>query len=438
MTRFDLILDQRYEGKGTEEEPFLVSWLEEDPENPLTWSVPFKWFLTALVSVSTLAVALASSAYSGAIESIRAEFGGSEEVLVLGVSLFVVGFAFGPLIWAPLSETVGRRKLFIITYFAMTLWQAVSPASPNLAALLVFRFLAGLFGSSPLTNSGGLLGDIWPADMRGLAMALFASAPFLGPSLGPLTGGFLGIAAGWRWVEGFLAIFSGVIAIAGTLLMPETYHPVLLRQRAARLSAATGQKYISALDKGKDMSLKRQLSVSLSRPWQLLAREPIVVVLSAYIAVVYAILYSFFAAFPLVFQTLRGWNAGVGGLAFLGILVGMVSALVYIIVYENPRYIRKGKESGGLLPPEERLPAAMVGGPLIVIGLAWFTGTSGPNVFWLVPIMAGGPVGAGIVLIFLALQNYLVDAYLLYAASVLAANSVVRSLCGAAWPLFTK
>ena len=213
---------------------------------------------------------------------------------------------------------------------------------------------------------------------------------------------------------------------------------VLLRQRAARLSAATGQKYISALDKGKDMSLKRQLSVSLSRPWQLLAREPIVVVLSAYIAIVYAILYSFFAAFPLVFQTLRGWNAGVGGLAFLGILVGMLSALVYIIVYENPRYIRKGKESGGLLPPEERLPAAMVGGPLIVIGLAWFTGTSGPNVFWLVPIMAGGPVGAGIVLIFLALQNYLVDAYLLYAASVLAANSVVRSLCGAAWPLFTK
>lgn len=397
VTPFDRILAQQYAGKGSKESPYLVTWLEEDPENPTSWSDSYKWFLTGLVSIATLAVALASSCYSGAISSVRAEFGGSTEVLTLGVSLFVCGFAAGPLIWAPLSEAFGRRNLFVFTYCAMTLWQAVTPASPNLAALLVFRFLAGFFGSSPLANSGGTLADIFSAEKRGLAMAIFAAAPFLGPSLGPLVGGFLGITSGWRWVEGFLAIFSGVIAILGAILLAETYHPVLLRRRAALLSKVTGHTYISSLDSGKNTAFGHQLKVSLLRPWQLLAREPIVIVLSLYIAIIYATLYGFFSAFPLVFQTLRGWNAGVGGLAFMGVLVGMLVALVYVVLYENPRYVRKAREAGGLLPPEERLPAAMVGGPLIVIGLAWFTGTAGPKVFWLVPIMAGAPFGFGMV-----------------------------------------
>lgn len=83
----------------------------------------------------------------------------------------------------------------------------------------------------------------------------------------------------------------------------------------------------------------------------------------------------------------------------------MILSLVYVIVYENPRYVRIANELGRTPDPEQRLPAAMVGGVLNVIGLAWFTGTNGPDVFWLVPIMASAPFGAGMVLIFLALQN---------------------------------
>lgn len=332
----------------------------------------------------------------------------------------------------------GRRNLFLFTYAMMTLWQAVSPASPNIGALIAFRFLAGVFGSSALTNSGGTIADTFESNQRGLALAIFAAAPFMGPSLGPVTGGFLGQNAGWRWVEGFLAIFSGVIVILGFFILSETYAPVLLRWRAKRLSKATGNHYISALDEGKDTSLTLQFKVALSRPWQLLAREPIVVILSLYIAIIYATLYSFFAAFPLEFQQLRGWSPGVGGLAFMGILVGMILSLVYVIVYDNPRFVRKAKELGAIPPPEQRLPAAMVGGPLTVIGLAWFTASNSPDVFWLAPVMSGAPFGAGMVLIFLSLQNYLVDSYLIYAASVLAANSTIRSLLGAAFPLFTN
>lgn len=154
VTPFENIVHAQYEGKGTAEEPFLIGWLDEDPENPMRKSELSKWGLTVFVSVSTLAVSLASSAYSGAVASIKELYGGSSTVITLGVSLFVVGFALGPLIWAPLSEVVGRRYLFIVSYFFLTLWNAVAIASPNLASLLIFRFLAGAFGSSPLTNAG--------------------------------------------------------------------------------------------------------------------------------------------------------------------------------------------------------------------------------------------------------------------------------------------
>jgi MFS family permease len=163
-----------------------------------------KWIITMGAAFTTLAVALVSSAYTGGLEQIIMEFHISAEVATLGLSLFVLGFAIGPLIWAPFSEIYGRQVLFVTTYTALTAFNAGAAGAQNSWTLIIMRFFAGAFGSSPLTNSGGVLADIWPATHRGLAMSLFAAAPFLGPCLGPVIGGFLGMNAGWRWVEGFL------------------------------------------------------------------------------------------------------------------------------------------------------------------------------------------------------------------------------------------
>ncbi|GAC96590.1 multidrug transporter [Pseudozyma hubeiensis SY62] len=438
-TPFSDILLRPYHGSGTKEDPYLVEWLPDDAENPQNWSQVYKWSQTVQVAIATLSVALASSAYSGAIDSLQERFHpGKQIILTLGVSLFVLGFAFGPLFWAPFSEVVGRRNLFIFTYAVFTLWQAVSVASPNIESLLVFRFLSGFFGSSPLVNTGGTLADMFGAKQRGLAMAIFASAPFLGPALGPITGGFLGETSGWQWVIAFLAIFAALITVIGTITLPETYAPVLLRWRAQKLQEVTGHEYICKLDKGRDLRLKTQFKVALGRPWLLLIYEPIVSLLSLYIAIVYGVLYSLFGAFPIVFQQYRGWSPGIGGLAFLGVLVGMLFALAYIIFFENPRYGRICDKHGGIAPPEARLPPAMIGAVSIVIGLAIFAATDSPDLPWIAPIVGGGPFGMGMVLIFLSCMNYLTDAYLIYAASVLASNSVIRSLFGMAFPLFTS
>lgn len=275
--------------------------------------------------------------------------------------------------------------------------------------------------------------------------------------------GFLGAAAGWRWIEGLMAIFTGVLWIVCSVLIPETYAPVLLRTRAAKLSKLTGKVYLSKLDIGKErISVGRRLRISLSRPWKLLFREPIVFLVSIYMAIVYGTLYMMFPAFPIIFQLEKGWSAGLSGLAFLGITVGMVWAIIFAL-FDNIRYTAISKKLDGNVPPEARLPGAIIGSVLLPIGLFWFAWTNGNNVHWIVPIIGSMFFATGLVLVFLSLLNYLIDACeyytaphpqssnvkhttdlslssttdVVFAASVLAANAVLRSLFGAAFPLFT-
>ncbi|THY01232.1 MFS transporter [Aureobasidium pullulans] len=432
------VLAHRYEGSGTTDDPYLVIWIPEDAGNPLNWSKGFKWTVTMTVAMTCFATAFASSAFSGTLRELVYGFHASTELITAGVSLFVLGFALGPLVWAPLSESVGRQYVFFSTFAAFTAFLAGCAGVNTIGGLLVLRFFAGSFGSSPFTNAGGVISDIFSAQERGLAITIFSLAPCLGPAVGPLVGGFLGENEGWRWVQGLLAIFAGVLWIAGSLIVPETYAPVLLRRRAEELSKRTGMVYMTKFDIERGpISAKQMVSTVLVRPWILLFTEPIVLLLSIYIAIIYGTLYLLFAAFPIVFQLHRGWSEGIGGLAFLGVAVGMFSAIGFSL-YSHKWYMAAAAKNGGLAPPEARLIIGMVGSVALPIGMFWFAWSNGPSVHWISPIMAGAPFGFGLTLVFLSVTSYLIDAYVIYAASVLAANTVLRSLFGAAFPLFTR
>ncbi|EEY16670.1 polyamine transporter 1 [Verticillium alfalfae VaMs.102] len=388
------VLNHTYPGEGTAESPYLVDFLPEDVRNPMTFSQTKKWSITVVNAVATLAVAFASSAYSGGVRAVIEDFGVSQIVAILGVSLFVLGFAIGPLLWAPMSEIFGRQRLFIVTFFALTAFNAGAAGSQNIQTLIILRFFGGAFGSSPLTNAGGVIADMFSASERGMASALFASAPFPWPRYWP-------------------------------------YCPVAFL-RAVELSRQTGKHYLSKHDLRKVPQL-----TALMRPWVLLFCEPIVTLTSIYMAIIYGTLYMLFAAFPIVYQVHRGWTPGIGGLAFIGVAVGMIFAVSYCI-YDNKRYAAAVKAAGGAAQPEARLPPAIIGSVLLPVGLFWFAWTNGPEIHWVVSIIASGFFGAGLVLVFLSLMNYLIDSYVVFAASALAANSVLRSLFGAAFPLFTS
>jgi multidrug resistance protein len=427
------VVGHSFSGSGNEEDPYIVCWVPDDKENPMNFDNYAKWLLNLLGAFSAFTVALASSAYSGALEDIIDHFSISEEVALLGVSLFVIGFAVGPLLWAPLSESYGRRYVFAASGAALTATLAGTAGAHNIETLLVLRFLAGSLGSAPMAIAGGLIADLFPPASRGLALGLFVVAPFLGPALRPIIGGFMVERGGWRWVEGLLAIIACVQWLAVLFFLPDTYPPVLLKRRAQQLSVLTGHIYRSTTVGNKTGS---NLRVTLCRPWVLLFREPIVLLISIYMSIIYGTLYMFFAAYPIIFQKIRGWSEGLGGLAFLGIMVGILSSVPNMFI-SHGHYQRKASKEPGRLPPEMRLPDSFIASIALPIGLFWFAWTNSPSVHWIVPILAGVPFGYGCIMVFLPCLNYLVDSYTIYAASVLAANSALRSIFGAAFPLFT-
>ncbi|KAJ5587467.1 uncharacterized protein N7459_003232 [Penicillium hispanicum] len=245
-----------------------------------------KWSITLLQAASFLSITFASSSLSAANPQIQEHFGASAELVVADTSLFVLAFAIGPAVWAPLSELYGRQVVYFLTYGLTTLFAGVAIASPNIGALLVLRFFSGAFGSSAISNAGGVVSDMYTARDRGLATIAFIGAPFLGPSLGPIACNFLAVSKGWKWVAGLTAIFNGVVFLVGIFLIPETFTPILLQKRAAKLSQITGKVYQSRLEvENGHRSTGEVFTKTMVRPWILLFLEPIVLLLSLYMAI---------------------------------------------------------------------------------------------------------------------------------------------------------
>ncbi|KAK9780259.1 putative Major facilitator superfamily (MFS) profile domain-containing protein [Seiridium cardinale] len=447
-------------GRGTQEEPFLVEFQKNDLDNPMNWSKPRKWLITAIVTLSVFAVTFTSSAYSESANEIIQEFHISSEVFIAGVSFFVLGFAIGPAVWGPLvsprpylmhhysqlqaddfsdsskSELYGRQVVWTTSHVAMVAFIGGSAGSRNITTLLVLRFFSGIFGSAPLVNSGGAIADLFALDQRGLAMTFYCVAPFLGPLLGPAVGGFVSENIGWRWVQGVCCILIGGIAILGVILVPETYGPVLLARRAKYLSNEDGKIYVSVLEISQGKKKPSEVfKRALIRPWVLLFREPIVLVASLYIAIIYGTVYMFMGAMPIVYNQGRGWSEGIGGLAFLGIVAGVLLGLVYAVYDDKKRYTKLFMSKAAT--PESRLPPSIVGAIALPVGMFAFAWTNYPNIHWSVSIILSAPFGSGCVLVILPVVNYLIDSYTIYAASVLAANAIFRCVVGAAFPLFT-
>lgn len=281
------VIDYDYPGSGTQEDPYLVDWIPNDSKNPLKISIGMKWLITVIMAFATLSVSFASSSFSGAIVQTATDFHTSNNLAVASVSLYVLGFAMGPMTWGPMSELYGRQIVFAAMFFLTTLFGGASLASTNIQTLLVMRFLAGTFGSSAIVNSAGVISDIFVAKERGLAVMVYTSAPFLGPTLGPICGGFLAEVGGWKWVDGMTVIFTGVLFVLGTVFVPETYTPFLLIERAKRLSKIHGgMVYVSKLEAGKPKkTAARVFKTAMVRPWAMLVFEPIILTLSIYSAI---------------------------------------------------------------------------------------------------------------------------------------------------------
>lgn len=153
---------------------------------------------------------------------------------------------------------------------------------------------------------------------------------------------------------------------------------------------------------------------------------------------VYGLMYALLSAYPVVFQGIHGMNLGVGSLPFIGLIIGELLAGAYILL-DQRSYSKRLAANNNIPIPEWRLPPSILGGVCFTVGLFWFGWTGWTrSIHWMAPTASGVITGFGIYVIFLQCFNYLIDSYLTFAASVFAANTIIRSAVGAAFPLFSK
>ncbi|KAI1391509.1 MFS general substrate transporter [Hypoxylon trugodes] len=415
----------------------LVTFLPNDPENPKNWSKLYKWYCTMVVAATCFVVAFSSSVVTADIIGVADEFGVSEEVALLSITLFVVGFGVGPMAFAPLSEIYGRRIIYGTTLLVAVVFIIPGAVAKNIGTLLVARAIDGIAFSAPMTLVGGTLADLWKSEERGIPMAAFSAAPFIGPAVGPLVGGFLSDAAGWRWLYWIHLILAFIVWVLITFTVPETYAPTILARKAKKMREETGNNdFVTEEDIDKRPFADR-IRIFLVRPFQLLFGELIVFLISLYMSVLYGLLYMFFVAFPIVFQQGKGYSAGITGLMFIPLAVGVIVS-AFCAPFVNDHYRKLISKHNGLPPPELRLIPMMCSCWFIPLGLFIFAWTSYPRLIWVGPALGGFPVGFGFIFLYNSANNYLVDAYQHQAASALAAKTCIRSFWGAAVVLFTN
>jgi len=390
---------------GKSDAEWEVKFAPDDPSNPMSLSFAFKCWLTFLSGILVLNASFASSVPSASVASTMREFGIADRTVgTLIVSIFVLGYwyvasvcvdweeqladaldprlcSFGPLAWGPLSETYGRRSLFVIAFAVYTIFNILCALTDRMgggkrgmAALLIFRFLGGVCASNPMTNSGGVLGDVWSPAVRGTALSAFVVGPFAGPALGPIVGGYMTVAGvHWTWIYWVLAIFSFVCLVAIYFGLPETYAPLLLAQEAKKLRQETGHPYWAPLDRKKS-GVKARLNQTLVGPFRMLAEEPMLLSITLYMSFIYGVLYLDFVAYPIIFEQGHGMTAGSEGLMctsaqshrspwaeltrphfpliVLPLFIGACLAALVNAFWYNPRYVK----ASAAFPPWQAPP----------------------------------------------------------------------------------
>lgn len=429
----DKDLEKQPAQSQSNDDPNRVQWAPNDPENPKNWSNSYRAFCTLQLGILAFSASMASSIVSPSAPVLAAKFGLSENIMVFNVSLYVLGFAFGPCIFSGISETLGRRWSLLPAMFCLALFSIGSAVSNTPEALFITRFFGGIFGSAPVSNVAACLGDLYPPKSRGVAVSLYALAVVAGPVIAPLMGAALTLKVSWRWTEYLTAILVFAVAIFECFVLPETYEPVLLKRRAIQLRKETGNEKLYHPHESVKLDPKSILTKQVTRPIRMLFTEPIVTVIALYASFIYSLLYMSLEIVPLIFTELRGWGPVVSTLPFLAIFVGILAALA-LNLGNAPYYSKAVDKAGGKPVPEARLPPMFVGTIFFCIGLFWIGWTADPKYSWVLPVFGLGFLGAGFNSSFQQCINFLVDSYTLYAASAISANTFLRSLMAAGLP----
>ncbi|KAL8714160.1 MAG: hypothetical protein Q9220_001889 [cf. Caloplaca sp. 1 TL-2023] len=419
-------------------DPNLVTWEgPDDPENPKNWSTKRRWAATIVVSSFTFISPVSSSMVAPAIQAIATEFNITNEVeQQMVLSIFVLAYAIGPLFIAPLSEIYGRVPVLQLANLVYLIFNTAAGGCKSKGQMIAFRFLSGLGGSAPLAVGGGVLSDCWKAEQRGRAISLYSLAPLLGPAVGPIAGGFITEKTTWRWAFYATSIADALIQFSGLFFLRETYPPKLLHIKAKKLRQETGNPDLHTEYDNPERNLFNILRHSIVRPFRLISTQLIVQVLAVYAAYLYGLMYLVLSTFPVLWTQRYNESVGIAGLNYISMGIGFtLGAQIFSPLNDRIYRVLKHKNEG-VGKPEFRILIMVVGSALIPTGLFIYAWTAQFHTHWIGPNIGVAIFSAGAIAGFQCVQTYLVDAYTRFAASAIAASTVLRSLAGFGFPLF--
>lgn len=287
-----------------------------------------------------------------------------------------------------------------------------------------------------LTLIKGVLSDCFYPEQRGRAISIYSLAPLLGPAIGPIAGGFISENTTWRWCFWATTIFTAMVQSFGVFFLQETYAPKLLEWKRNKLRKETGNMELHTEFDNPDRTLLKTITIAMKRPFKLLGTQPIVQVLACYMAYLYGLMYLMLSTFPLLWSERYGMSVGIGSLNFISMGLGFFLGTQITAPLNDALYRRLKKRNNGVGKPEFRVPIMAPASLFVPIGLFMYGWSAQAHTHWIVPNIGACLFCAGVIVGFQCIQTYLVDSYTRYAASAIAAATVLRSLAGFGFPLF--
>ncbi|SJM86987.1 probable Fluconazole resistance protein 1 [Zygosaccharomyces bailii] len=423
--------------KQAEHDPFLVTFSgPDDPEHPHNWSSTKKTMVIFEIMLLTCVTYMGSSIYTPGQDEIQKEFGVGHVVGTLNLSMYVLGYGLGPVVFSPLSEFAifGRQQLYIITLFFFSMLQIGCALVQNIAGLVILRFITGILCSPSLATGGASVGDVVKPEVVPIFIGLWSIGAVAAPCVGPLIGASMVVAKNWRWIFWLLMWISAATLVLLVFFFPETGEENILYRRCKRIRKATGDDRYYTLKAREEAKLtaKDVAIITLYRPFEIIMKEPIVLALDVYIALCYGTFYLFFEAFPIVFIGVYNFSLIELGLAYMGFCVGCCFAYAICLTF-LAKVVAK-KFANNTFTPETFLLLAM--GVCWCLPLSLFLFGWAASVHWTLPMLAEIFFVICVFNLFQATFSYLAMAYPKYMASVFAGNGICRAGFACAFPLF--
>ncbi|KAI1381011.1 major facilitator superfamily transporter multidrug resistance [Hypoxylon crocopeplum] len=407
-------------------------------ERPYDYPNKVKWTITAFIALAACAAPMGSAIFYPALPDMSKDLGASPTVVNLTVALYMLAMSIFPLWWSSFSETLGRRNIYLSSFFLNVIFSLLSGLSVNIGMLIVFRVLSGGAAASVQAVGAGTIADIWEPRERGRAMGYFYLGPLMGPLLAPIIGGALTEGFGWRSTVWFLTAYGAVVLVLVLFCVPET----LAKRRSAAvvessegLSRVSTTRSVHVYTKHTAAWLKRCFLDPLEVITYL--RFPAVAITVYYAAITFGSLYVLNIALQSAFsQAPYSYSAIVIGLLYLPSSLGYFAAsmiggrwidrIMVRAAEKAQRYDANGKL---IYLPEDRMREnAWISATLYPGALIWSGWTIYYGVHIAAPSVANFFFGFGSMLVFSAATTMLTEFMPRRSSSGVALNNFVRNI----------